>query len=67
MTDVHYGVVHQDGAWKIIGDGVRFGAYATRRSAVRAARRLADSCAGLPVHLHIQDDTGELKPPERSC
>jgi hypothetical protein len=65
MEDVHYGVVQQNGAWRIIGDGLRFGAYKTRMDAVRAARRLAEKSCGLPVQLHVQDETGELRPPSR--
>ena len=65
MTDVHYGVVHQDGAWTIIGEGLRFGAYKTRAGAERAARRLAAKSSGLPVQLHLQDDGGQLQPPKR--
>lgn len=65
MTEVNYGVVQQDGAWIIIGDGLRFGAYKTRAGAVRAACRLASKSAGLPVQLHVQDESGELKPPDR--
>jgi hypothetical protein len=64
MTEVNYGVVQHNGAWTIIGDGLRFGAYASRVSAVRAARRLAKQSSGLPVKLHIQDESGELRPPE---
>ena len=63
MTDVHYGVVRQDGAWTIIGDSLRFGSYKSKASAERAARRLANKSAGLPVQLHVQDETGELQPP----
>ena len=66
MTDVHYGVVHQDGVWKIIGAGLRYGAYRSRRAAVRAAQRLAARCAGLRVHLHVQDEAGRLAAPRRA-
>ena len=58
----HYGVVHQNGVWTIIGRGLRFGSYSTRTSAKNAARRLAVKSA-LPVQLHVQDETGELLPP----
>lgn len=64
MAEVDYGVVHQDGAWRIIGEGLRFGAYSTAWSAERAARRLAKLSCGLPVRLHVQDETGELRPPD---
>ena len=63
MTNVHYGVVHQNGAWTIIGENLHFGAYGSRESAERAALRLAQQSSGLPVQLHVQDETGELKPP----
>jgi hypothetical protein len=63
MAEVDYGVVLQDGAWRIIGEGLRFGAYASRFNAERAARRLAGQSGGLPVRLHVQDETGELRPP----
>ncbi|MET0272298.1 MAG: hypothetical protein ABW360_04860 [Phenylobacterium sp.] len=63
MADVHYGVVRQNGAWTIIGDNLHFGHYETRWLAERAARRLAEQSAGLPVQLHVQDETGELRPP----
>ena len=62
MPEVHYGVVRQNGAWTIIGDNLRFGAYTRRDSAMRAAKRLATQSAGLPVQLHVQDETGELLP-----
>jgi hypothetical protein len=65
MADLHFGVVQQNGRWIIIGKNLRFGAYARRSSAVRAARRLADQAAGLPVTLHIQDETGRMLPPQR--
>ena len=64
MTETHYGVVEQDGHWIIIGDGLRFGQYADRQTAERAARGLAESSA-LGVQLHVQDDNGVLLPPER--
>ena len=61
--ETHYGVVHQNGVWTIIGHGLRFGSYRSRSSAESAARRLARTSA-LPVQLHVQDeDTGELLPP----
>jgi len=64
MTEVHYGVIQQGGRWRIFGPNLRFGSYARRSSAVRAARRLA--ARSLPVGiLHVQDETGELLPPER--
>jgi hypothetical protein len=63
MTQVHYGVVKQDDGWTIIGDNLRVGGYARRSSAVVAAKRLAAKSGGLPVQLHIQDETGELLPP----
>ena len=65
MTEVHYGVVQQNGAWVIIGRNLHFGSYKTRRGAERAARRLAGQSSGLPVQLHVQDETGELQSPER--
>ncbi|MDB5460718.1 MAG: hypothetical protein JWO72_2459 [Caulobacteraceae bacterium] len=65
MADVHYGVVEQDGVWIIIGDGLRFGSFADKDRAERAARNLADISSGLTVQLHVQDETGELLPPER--
>jgi hypothetical protein len=65
MTEVHYGVVQQDGAWTIIGENLRFGAYKTKAGAERAARRLAHKSSGLPVQLHVQDESGELQPPDR--
>lgn len=62
MTQVHYGVVKQDGAWTIIGAHLRVGRYPSRERALRAARRLAENSAGLPVQLHVQDGNGELRP-----
>lgn len=64
MADVNYGVVEQDGAWIIIGDGLRYGAYNDRHAAERAARSLAES-SSVTVRLHVQDDTGQLLPPEQ--
>jgi hypothetical protein len=64
MAEVHYGVVHQNGAWTIIGASLRFGSYKTRWIAERAARRLASKSSGLPVQLHVQNETGELQSPE---
>lgn len=63
MTEVNYGVVQRNGAWSIIGKGLTFGSYKSRSSAERAARRLAGQSGGLAVRLHVQDETGELKPP----
>lgn len=63
MADIHYGVIQRDGAWSIIGDNLQFGSYRTRWGAERAARRLASKSGGLPVQLHVQDETGELHPP----
>lgn len=65
MADLHYGVVQQHGAWTIIGDHLRFGSYRTRTAAERAARRLASKSSGLPVQLHLQDESGVLQPPVR--
>ena len=64
MPETHYGVVEQGGHWIIIGECLRFGHYADRRTAERAARGLAESSA-LEVQLHLQDDSGVLLPPER--
>jgi hypothetical protein len=64
MLEVHYGVVHQNGAWTLIGDSLRFGSYKTKTAAERAVRRLAKQSAGLPVQIHLQDETGELRSPE---
>lgn len=61
MTTVHYGVVQVDGAWVIIGKGLRFGSYRSRVAAERAARRLAAKSAGLDVQLHLQDSSGRLR------
>ncbi len=65
MTEVHYGVVRVGDTWAIIGDALRVGAYATRRQAERAARNLAEQATGvgLPVKMHLQDETGELLKP----
>jgi len=60
MEQLHYGVVRQDGAWTIIGDNLRFGAYASREEAEQAAERLARQSCGLPVRLHVQNEAGEL-------
>ena len=65
MAEVNYGVVLQNGSWTIIGNGLHFGSYKTRASAVRAARRLGNKSSGLPVRLHLQDELGELQPPVR--
>jgi hypothetical protein len=65
MAEVHYGVVRVGETWAIIGDQLRVGAYATRRQAETAARRLAEQVTGvgLPVRMHLQDDTGQLHRP----
>jgi hypothetical protein len=65
MTEVHYGVVRVGETWAIIGDQLRVGAYTTRRQAESAARRLAEQATGvgLPVRMHLQDDTGQLHKP----
>jgi hypothetical protein len=62
--EVHYGVVQQDGRWRIVGRNLRFGSYARQSAAVKAARRLAERSLPTGV-LHIQDESGELLPPER--
>lgn len=64
MAEVHYGVIQQGGSWRIVGQNLRFGSYSVRSSAVRAARRLAAQSVPEGI-LHIQDETGELLPPER--
>ena len=64
MAEIHYGVVEQGGVWVIIGNGLRFGAYPDRKAAERAARELADRSA-VGVQLHVQDETGELRKPEK--
>ncbi len=64
MTEAHYGVVEQGGHWIIIGAGLRFGAYPDRPAAERAARGLAENSV-LGVQLHIQDESGVLRPPEQ--
>ncbi len=63
MREIHYGVIRQNGVWTIIGNCLRFGAYPTRAAAERAVRRLATLSLGLRVQLHMQDESGELKPP----
>lgn len=65
MAEVHYGVVRVGDTWAIIGDQLRVGAYASRRQAVTAARRLAEQTTGvgLPVRMHLQDDSGQLLKP----
>lgn len=64
MPDAHYGVVQQSGRWRIVGPNLRFGAYVRRSAAVTAARRLA--ARSLPAGVvHVQDESGELLPPER--
>ena len=65
MVQVNYGVVQQGDRWVIIGENLRFGAYRRRSSADRAARRLAAKSSGLPVQLHLQDESGALAAPER--
>jgi hypothetical protein len=65
MSKVHYGVVQRHGHWEIIGDNLRFGTYPQREAAIEAARRLADKTAAEDVQLHLQQETGELSPPER--
>lgn len=64
MAEVHYGVVRQDGRWRIVGRNLRFGSYVRQSAAVTAARRLAQRSLPAGI-LHIQDETGELLPPER--
>jgi len=65
MTEVHYGVVRVGEDWAIIGDHLRVGHYPTRDLAEAAAARLAEQATGvgLPVQMHLQDDSGELLPP----
>ena len=65
MTEVHYGVVRVGDTWAIIGDQLRVGAYSTRLQAEHAARSLAEQATGvgLPVQMHLQDETGELLHP----
>ena len=64
MAEVHYGVVQQGGRWRIVGENLRFGSYVRQSAAVNAARRLAERSLPTGI-LHIQDETGELLPPER--
>jgi hypothetical protein len=60
MINVQYGVVRIDGRWTIISEGLRFGSYDTGAEAEQVARLMADQAAGVPVLLHLQDETGEL-------
>jgi hypothetical protein len=59
MIEVQYGVVQIDGHWTVISQGLRFGAYDTAAEAEEVARRMAEQ-AGMPVDIHLQDETGEL-------
>lgn len=61
MTEVNYGVVRISGRWTIIGQGLRYGAYDTREEAEEAMRRMAAQTDGLPVHLHFEDESGQLR------
>jgi hypothetical protein len=61
MLDLNYGVVEIAGRWTVISQGLRFGSFETAAEAEAIARNLADQAAGLPVGLHIQDSTGELR------
>lgn len=65
MTEVHYGVVRVGEDWAIIGDHLRFGHYPTRDLAQAAAVRLAQQASGvgLSVHMHFEDDSGQLLKP----
>ncbi len=65
MAEVHYGVVRVGKTWAVIGEQLRVGAYATRDQAEYAARSLAAQATGvgLPVRMHLQDETGELLKP----
>lgn len=65
MAEVHYGVVRVGTTWSIIGDQLRVGTYATRDQAESVARRMAEQTTGigLPVRMHLQDDTGQLHRP----
>ena len=60
MLDLNYGVVAIAGRWTIIGDGLRFGSFATADEAKAAAQRLAEQAVELPVTLHVQDRFGQL-------
>jgi hypothetical protein len=60
MPDMHYGVVLIRGRWRIIGEHLSYGAFEDRKEAERAATRLAELSAGLPVQLHVQDELGRL-------
>ncbi len=60
MLDLNYGVVEIAGRWTIIGQGLRFGSFATAAEAEAVARKMAEQAAGLPVQLHVQDAWGEL-------
>ena len=60
MHAMHYGVVRIRGRWRIIGENLSYGDYKDRQQAERAALRLAEQSAGLPVQLHVQDELGRL-------
>ena len=60
MISVQYGVVRIDGRWMVISEGLRFGSYDTAAEAEHVARLMADQAPVLPVHLHLQDEAGEL-------
>ena len=65
MAQINYGVILQDGCWRLVGPPLRYGRFRSRARAERAAHALARHSAGLPVNLHIQAETGELLPPKR--
>ena len=66
MIEVHYGVVRIEGAWRVISQGLRLGRFETREQALRVMDRMAAQVAGLPVDLHLQDETGELRHERRT-
>jgi hypothetical protein len=60
MMNVQYGVVRIDGHWTVISQGLRYGAFDTSAEAEEVARSMADQAA-VPVQLHLQDESGQLR------
>jgi len=66
VIEVHYGVVRIDSRWNVISEGLRLGPYDTAEEAEKVARQLAAQAPDVPVRLHLQDETGQLRQEEPS-
>ena len=65
MAEIHFGVVRIADGWSVVGPALRTRSFATQAQAEGVARRFAREVIGRPVLIHLQEEDGELRQPER--